>query len=533
MKESVPYEQIKAQAKLILNSEAFKEATRLRQFLGYIVDKYCEGATGDIKQYAIGVEAFGFGNDFDPQKVSVVRMEAGRLRRRLSHYYVTEGINDQLLIEVPKGSYIPLVSRKTTVEKSAPIQSELQSRFMTTPLTGANNPTIAVIHFRNISSDDGMDYFADGLTEEITSVLSLTKDFSIVPPLATKKLSASQASLDEIRDALNVQYVLEGSIRKVNDYIRITTRLSDTSSGHQLWSGEYNSTVTFDNILNIQDEIATAITTSVANEYSGAIPRKVAIESSTKDSMTLTTYEAILRLHHYNLNGSPARVYNSTLGAVERAIENDQNNAMLLCALAEIKLDGYAQGWSEIAALPATECQALLDTALSLDRDCAYAYFVLGLLKTNQRNPTELLTVVAQLSRYRYSPTSLAQAGWFLALAGKFEEGIELLNQQLELLQYYPGWFRHVYFLYHYTEGRYEEALTEANQFDMPGLLWDPVERAAALGQLGRIDEGRKAIHELLALYPDFFTNPRRYLNCYIMFDDLVDDVLEGLEKVR
>ena len=101
----------------------------------------------------------------------------------------------------------------------------------------------------------------------------------------------------------------------------------------------------------------------------------------------------------------------------------------------------------------------------------------------------------------------------------------------MELLQYYPGWFHVAGFLDHYRRCKYEDALREAYMMNTPTLILDPLQRAAALGQLGKLNRGRRAVEELIELCPDFPTNPRRYLNWLISFDELVDHVLEGLEK--
>lgn len=161
---------------------------------------------------------------------------------------------------------------------------------------------------------------------------------------------------------------------------------------------------------------------------------------------------------------------------------------------------------------------------------CYYVNFVLGILKVNQRRASETLEVAQQLGTYQYNPSALAMAGWLMALAGEWDKGLALLDKQLRVLRFYPGWFRHAHFLHHYKEGRYEEALVEALQFGMPGLLWDPLDRAVALGRLGDLTGGANAIQELVTLCPTFFKEPKRYLSCYIMFDDLLEEVLKGIE---
>ena len=525
---------IEAQVAKLLNSETFGDASRLQQFLRYVVQSYCQGKAREISQYSIGVEAFGFNDQFDPQQSSVVRMEAGRLRRRLSLYYATEGVKDQLIIEIPKGSYIPVITSRDA--EPAPLEPVLaRQKDVSKKRSHVDHPNlrVAVVPFQNISGDDQLDYFADGLSEEITSVLSLYKDFSVVPPIATRNLSGEQINLGEIARIYQARYVLDASIRKAKDLVRIIVRLSDTSENSLLWANTYDTSLEVDNLISIQEEMAASVTNSIANEYDGIIPQKVASELKNKDPITISTYEATLHIHHYNLSQSPAQVYDDTLKAIQYALERDSDNPMLLSVLVELKLDGYAQGWSDAQSLPVDECQLLLDKAISSDPKCGYAYFVQGLLHTNQRNRAKLYSSIDQLLTFKHNVSYQAMAGWFMALAGDYDNGTPLLRQCLEQMQFYPGWFRHALFLFHYQHGRYEEALTEASRMNMPGLLWDPVDRAAALGKLGRYDEGSKAIGELLKLYPNFFDNPKRYLEMFILEDDLLDEVIQGLELNR
>jgi TolB-like protein len=499
-----------------------------------VVQSYCEGKAREISQYSIGVEAFGFNDQFDPQQSSVVRMEAGRLRRRLSLYYATEGSNDQLIIDIPKGSYVPIISmREASPDTLGPSMDLERGNSLTDSKPESTNLRVAVPPFQNISGDSELDFFAAGLAEEITSVLSLYKDFTVIPPIAARSLASERINLKELAEEFDARYVLAATIRKTRTLVRIIVQLSDTKDYSILWTSTYDTALTVNNLLDIENEIAASVANSIANEYDGVIPRKIAAESPDAESPSQSTYEAMLRIHHYNLSKYPHLIYDPTLQAILNACQNAPEDPNLLSALAELKLDGYAQGWSDAKELPVDECGKLLERALSLDKKCAYAYYVSGISQTNQRNGEGLLNAIEGLKSVTHSITSQAQAGWFLSIAGEYEEGIPLLDKNLAAIQYYPGWLNHGYFLYHFKNGRYADALLAANQMNMPGLLWDPVERGAALGKLGRCDEGRKAVEELLNLYPEFFDNPRRYLEMFILDDDLLDDVIEGLELSR
>ncbi len=106
-----------------------------------------------------------------------------------------------------------------------------------------------------------------------------------------------------------------------------------------------------------------------------------------------------------------------------------------------------------------------------------------------------------------------------------------LLKKGMRLNPYHPSWFHLVPFFDHYRRGEYEKAFTEALKFNYPGLFWDPVMRAATLGQMGRAHEAEIAVDELLKLVPDFTDRGRRLISRYVKVDDLVDKIIEGLKK--
>ena len=89
----------------------------------------------------------------------------------------------------------------------------------------------------------------------------------------------------------------------------------------------------------------------------------------------------------------------------------------------------------------------------------------------------------------------------------------------------------HAHFLNDFRQGKFENALRHAERFNMPALFWDGMDRAAALGKLGRIEEGRKALDEALQSRPELTKNPRRFAQCYIMQDRLLDEYLDGLYR--
>ena len=124
------------------------------------------------------------------------------------------------------------------------------------------------------------------------------------------------------------------------------------------------------------------------------------------------------------------------------------------------------------------------------------------------------------------SPYVVGVAGWHLTLYGEWERGLALLKKGTKLNPYHPSWFHLAPYMHYYSLGEYENAFTEALKFNFPELFWDPTMRAAALGQLGREQEARAAVSELLKLEPDFARRGRQLISRYVKVDDLVDGII-------
>jgi TolB-like protein len=244
-----------------------------------VVEGHLDGKDHELKESVIAIEVFGRRPDFDSRLDPVVRTEAARLRARLNEYYIKEGKADALIIELPKGGYVPSF-REVAEERPvfAPIPQGAPARFRTRywvalGLAGlmiglaavawwwCQNRSapiaVAVLPLENTSHDPANDYFADGLTDE------LIRDLSIIDGLAVRSRTSSFAIKGRsrnIRDAgqqLQADYILEGSVLRAGQQFRINVQLVRVRDDFPLWSGAYERELT--DIFAIQEEISRAI----------------------------------------------------------------------------------------------------------------------------------------------------------------------------------------------------------------------------------------------------------------------------------
>ena len=216
----------------------------MRRFLEFVVERTLNFPEEPLKEIIIGSELYASDGTFDPRLNAVVRVDATRLRAKLREYYASEGVADSLIIDLPKGSYTP-------VFQAPSVRSNSEAEDAAAP--EQTRSSIAVLPFSNLSPEPG-DYFSDGLTEEIIHALSSVEGIRVVARTSCFALKHRNADVREIGRALNVDLVLEGSVRLSGDELRVTVQLVNTGNGYQVWSRRYDRNV--NDVFAVQDDIA-------------------------------------------------------------------------------------------------------------------------------------------------------------------------------------------------------------------------------------------------------------------------------------
>src|SRR4051794_16713398 len=188
VKENFTEIEIAEQLNRILSTPAFKSSMVLSRFLEFVVDKTFAGKEQEIKEYTIGVHVLSRNIDFNPQLDAIVRTHAGRLRRALKEYYHETGKNDLIIIEIPKGGYVPHFFSRNRIEQNETNESIDILR---------NKPVVAVLPFRNISRGSSRDFFADGLGEQLSTELTRFHDLSVISYYSSRHVAAKTSDVKE------------------------------------------------------------------------------------------------------------------------------------------------------------------------------------------------------------------------------------------------------------------------------------------------------------------------------------------------
>jgi TolB-like protein/tetratricopeptide (TPR) repeat protein len=247
-------EAVRAQLGRILASPQFEHSERLSRFLRLVVESAQKGDA--LKEYRIGVEVFDRGRDFDPRTDPIVRVQAAKLRSKLLEYYSSGGASDPLVISVPKGAYAADIRTAAGSKPAAPVAPG-------PPAAGDARSRVAVLPFMSMSSDTADEHFSDGLTEELINRLAQVPTLQVVARTSAFRFKNRAEDVREVGAALNVGAVVEGSVRRAAEQVRVTAQLIDVATGYHLFSRTYQRE--FSDLFALQDELAQA----VANEITG------------------------------------------------------------------------------------------------------------------------------------------------------------------------------------------------------------------------------------------------------------------------
>ncbi len=515
---------IRQQLEKILASPEFQNSPMLCDFLRFVVEKTLSGRAQEIKGYTVATEVFGRKADFDAGKDTIVRIQGGRLRRALERYYLTIGGQDPIRIDIPKGAYVPTFH--LAAKEEAGMEASLSALDEAT-LTLPPGPSVAVLPLLNLTGNPKQEFFADGLAEEITNELARYQDLRVIAFQSTLRWKGAQLDAREVGRDLNIRFFLEGSIRKEARLIKITVRLVDTLNGLQVWGDHYQRQLRPDKLIALQEEIAQKVAAKIGSEY-GIIPRNLSKESRMKPPESLDTYEAILHFYHH-VNVLTPETFEEALSVLERAVAREPECGLAWSLLAHLYVMNHTLQFSPLNT-PLEKALVFAKQGVSLDSQNQQVRATLANLhfRYNERD-LFLLEADKALALNPNSPMLIGYLGWLLALYGEWDRGLAILGKGMELNPHYPGWFHMAPYFYFYLQSRYAEALQEAQHFQMVQFFWDPLLRAAVLGQMGRKREAAQAVAELLQLKPDFSTNGPFLIGCYVKFKNLADDLFDGL----
>ena len=547
----------------VLDSPEFVVPDRARRFLSYVVDEALCGRADRIKAFSIATDVLGRDSSFDGSTDPVVRIEAGRVRRALEHYYLTAGADDPVVITIPKGGYVPSFTRRqeggTVVEpaEATDIARRLPDGRWRPRLGGAEATLLLalvaaiglmayVIFFRAappaepggaaalgvsrlmvspfqpVSDTPETATLARGLTEEVVRQLSLFKEIDLIAgPRPVTGQSHPPA-----------QYELQGSIRLEDRRFRLTARLVDNDDGSIIWAENYDGDRDVSQLLETQATIAGKVATAVAQPY-GVIFHTDAAKLVRETPNDWEAYACTLAYYSYRADLNP-RSHRS----VERCLERTTNRfpsygtawALLsLTYLDEVRFRYAVDGRSEPPLELAFEAAR---RAVDLDPNNSRALQAYMTALFFQGDVPAALKIGERGLALNPNDTELqAEYGLRLALSGQWDRGRDLMLDVLDRNPGPLGYFESVVALCYYMMGDYKAA---GAYIDKARLTANPIYHliaAATYGQLGREDAAKAERAWFAASAPDFLTDLPKVIRMRSIGPDDQKHLLEGLAK--
>jgi TolB-like protein/Tfp pilus assembly protein PilF len=541
----------------ILASDAFAALERPSRFLRHLVENALNGQSAALKESLIGIHVFGREAGWDPRADPIVRQEAARLRKRLARYYLTD--SPEVRIELPVGTYVPLFHRVSVmlppVEEPPQIPEEPSSlpaapkpprrswlwlvaalvllaafavtwRALQPPL--ASKPlSIVVLPFTNLGGDPAKQYFADGMTDEITDRLTRIPSLKVLARASAFAFKGKTVDVRDLGRKLGVSHVLEGSVEWFGEEIRISGHLERVSDGSHVWSGTYERSAK--DFLAVQSELADAVS------------RTLQLDAGIRPGLHVPVEEAheLYLQAVFDMQNQVPESLRKAEAALQESVRIDPEYAAAWFQLGLAKFNSSSVNGRMRTPAEVAEVRSLYRKALQLDPDLLDVHAQLAFIA--MINDWDWAGAERELRlASRNGPRAFVESTWALLLSyhGRFREADERIAAARTLdpagatTLLYLGAIRH-------WEGRFAEAIAiwqqllerSPNQLNPRIMLnfsyieagqaglalsnirtWESKTRTLgflevmALAHLGRRQEGLRLLRQLEAKFEDSST---------------------------
>jgi adenylate cyclase len=568
--------EINAGLDAVLASVVFAQAGRSRELLRFVVAETLAGRGERLKGYTIAVEVFGRSADFDAQSDPLVRVEAGRLRKRLAEYYHGVGRNDIVRIALPRGGYAPTFEytkarlvpgaarnkdASAPTVSVAPAAAAPRSRwpeaalaviaiaclalaavvvgtrdsdndngaaaFAVTAKPIVNGTAAAtrllVMPLRDLN-DAGRGGFAGGLSEELVNALIAFEVVAIADPSAGE---IEAESLPELRARTGARYALAGSVRVADNVARVAVRLIDTDDGTLFWASSIDEPLNA-NTIAAEERVANTIAATLAS-YLGPIYAREVERVAAKPVAELDARDCVLHYYGYTYTFAAAARAES-IACMNRTVVSEPKRASAWAALSSLEVQEFMYGVASEAERAAALERALeaARTALDVDgasRPAAVALATVALARDDRAAFDR--AVERALALRPEHPGVLVNIGLLLVMAGQSERGLAVLDQAAPLIYRAPNFMHVGYALGHLGAQRYDKALEAALKIDAADWPLAQLTKIAAAARAQRPEIAARELRRLAEFYPDLAERAPRWLD-HAHLDPTVHDAVSG-----
>ncbi len=372
-----------------------------------------------------------------------------------------------------------------------------------TPLSLPDKPSLAVLPFQNMSGDPEQEYFADGIVEEITTAIARLPWLFVIARNSSFTYKGKAADVKQVARELGVRYVLEGSVRKAGNRVRITGQLIDTATGAHIWTDRFDGAL--DDVFELQDEVASGVVGAIEPRL-----RLAEIErAGRKPTGSLDAYDLYLRalaeFQKTTFDGN-----NAAIELLDRALTLDGSYAPAAALAAQSWAARQYHAWGTVADTDVAQAVRLARIAIEIGRDdpdsLSHAAFALAFLAGDLAAGCRAAERAIALNPNQAHAWSTR--GWMLVWLEQPEQAIECFTRAMRLSPLDPRNYSQQYGMArcHFVAGRLEEALQWVDKalLEQPRAVNATVFKLGVCGLLGLTEESRNCLQRLLELSPGF-----------------------------
>jgi len=395
------------------------------------------------------------------------------------------------------------------------------------PIGWGGRPSVAVLPFTNLSGEIEQDYFSDGISEDIITALSKYRSLAVVARNSSFTFKGAAGDARSVGLTLGADYLVEGSVRKTADRVRVTTQLVETETGRQLWAERYDRDLM--ELFELQDDITTTVAARIEPEVSAA--ERVRAERKAVPALHAWDFFRLGTKHFYK--STPADNLEAQR-LLRRAIELDPNLAEAYGFLAYALVVSMTRFETEPNEQTLQEALTVGRKAVALDDQDAMIRFMYGrALLAAKAYGDALSELKIAIDLNPSLAPSYCGLGDSLAYVGRFDEAFPYFEKAIELSPYDPlRWAFYSYrALAHIFARQFDQAFEWSHKATrVPNAhFWAFAHRVSALGHLQRHDDLQSAKDELLHLSPDFCCSFARRRLFYVKDDAHLDLYVQGL----
>jgi adenylate cyclase len=442
----------------------------------------------------------------EPGGICISGSVYNQVKKRLKLEYESLGEKSVKNIEEPVPVYRVLMEPESIAEvtggkKPTSRIGRKVSRYGEKEFELPDGPCIAVLPFVNMSGDPEQEFFSDGLTENIIAGLSCNGRLLVIARNSTFSYKGKSVKVQEVARELGAQYVVEGSVQKARDRVRITVQLIDANTGNHVWTDRYDRDL--EDIFALQDEITMKIMTAVGMKL---VHGEQFGEKFLPPSGSLEVFMKTMKAGEYfnRMNKEDNVLARQEL---EEAIALDPEYSGLYSLLAMTHLlDLYFQS-SESPLTSLAQASKNIEKVLSIEAEDYVGHLALSQLYWARREPDKAIaTLERAIAINPNGADAYAGLGHSFTLTGKPEEGIKLIEKAMRLNPIPPAQYIYYLGIGFYHLGRYEDAIEAQKEVlkRSPDNLLAQIRLTASYSALGREEEARHQAEELLRFDPSF-----------------------------